>query len=177
MKKLLSIKTLVFATSLSFGVSSAVLAARTLVVKRKTTKVYAEPSKKSPSVAELKKNDQVTENGRQGMYWKVATSNGKQGYVSVMAVKAKPSNDKSGISAALRTAVQQGRSSEDAANVRSRSAVMGVRGLDTSDDVQYAGNIKPNPRLVFMMESQVVSPEELSAIEEGVYSEIEAKMK
>ncbi|MDD9951428.1 MAG: SH3 domain-containing protein [Zetaproteobacteria bacterium] len=162
---------------LFFAISNSAFAARTLVVKRKSAKVFAEPNKKSTFIAELKKNDELTENGRKGMYWKVATREGKKGYVSVLAVKTKPNNDNAGLSAALRSAVQQGRSSEDAANVRSRSAVMGVRGLASSDDVQFAGNLKPNPRLVFMMESMVVTSEELATIEEGVYSEIEAKMK
>lgn len=152
------------------------LQARELTAKKNGVKVYAESSKKSEVIAKLKKGDVLSEQGRKGMYWNVKLENGKEGFVSVLKVKRKKGKGSSEFASALRKAVQQGRSQGDASNVRSRSAVMGVRGLDESEDTAFAGNVKPNPRLVLNLENYTVDQEKIENIGKLVEQEIESKM-
>jgi len=147
------------------------------VAKRNGTKIYSEPSKKSSVVTSLKKNSSVEEKGRKGMYWQVKTQEGKDGFVSVLAVKFKPKGDKGAFSSAIRDAVRQGRDADDSSNVRSRSAVMGVRGLDESNDMAFAGNAKPNPRLIFQMENFIVDQKEVEKLGRLVEKEVESRLK
>ena len=164
--------TMLFAISFSFSD----LYARQLVPKKKGVKVYETASRKGTVLKELSKSDSIEELGRSGMFWKVKLENGKEGYVSVMKVKRKPSQKSGEFSTALRKAIQQGRSADDASNVRNRSAVMGVRGLDESDDTAFAGNVKPNPRLVVAMENLNIDPKSIEKIGNLVEREIEFKL-
>ena len=63
------------------------------------------------------------------------------------------------------------------AGARSRSSVMGVRGLAESDSNQYAGNVRPNMRLVFAMEDRDYSAKDINRIAIAVESEVEKKMQ
>jgi hypothetical protein len=110
------------------------------------------------------------------MYWAVKLDDGKEGYVSVMAVR--PAKDKSStISSALREAVQKSRKDDDAGNVRARSTVMGVRGLDDSSETVYAGSVRPNLRVVYSMEGFIVSPQDINAQAALVRKEIKEQEK
>lgn len=162
-----------------FGISASVseLYARQLVPKKAGVKVFETASRKGAVVKQLNKSESVEELGRSGMFWKVKLGDGKEGFVSVMKVKRKPSNKSGEFSTALRKAIQQGRSADDASNVRNRSAVMGVRGLDESDDTAFAGNVKPNPRLVVAMENLNIDPKSVENIGNLVEREIELKLK
>ena len=170
--KLFGLCVVLFAFSFSFSQVEA----RELVPKKNGVKVYETASRKSSVLKELKKKDSIEELGRSGMFWKVKLKNGDQGFVSVMKVKRKPSKKSGEFSTALRKAIQQGRSADDASNVRNRSAVMGVRGLDESDDTAFAGNVKPNPRLVVAMENLTVDPKSIEKIGNLVEREIEVKL-
>ena len=108
------------------------------------------------------------------MYWKVETDKGEQGFVSVLKMKRNKAKVSGKLSAALQKAVQQGRSEDDSSNIRSRSAVMGVRGLDESD-VASAGNVKPNKRMVQAMENITIQSSEIEKIAELVEKEVEFK--
>ena len=61
-------------------------------------------------------------------------------------------SSQSGLSNILRQAVQE-RVADGVSNSRQRSTVMGVRGLDESDEMAFAGNVKPNLRMVYNLES------------------------
>lgn len=145
----------------------------TVAAKKDGVKVFEKASKKAPVMLELKKGESLESEGRKGMYWKVSTK-GKLGFVSVMKVKRKKGKP-SKLTNALKSVVKQGRDNDDAVAQRSRSAVMGVRGLDESSDAAFAGNVKPNLRLVFMMEDMAVTDSQIENIENLVMGEIEAK--
>lgn len=147
-----------------------------LEAKKDKVKVLTQANKSSDVIKELNKGDLVEEAGRKGMYWKVTLQDGKEGFVSVMGLKRLAKKD-DGFSDALRKAVQQGRENDDASNVRSRSAVMGVRGLDDSDETAFAGNVKPNPRLIYSMENYQVDKKKVNFIMDEVEKEIIDKMK
>mgnify|MGYP003338126981 CR=1 FL=1 len=149
--------------------------AKSLVAKKDGVKVYAEGSKKSKVVATLAKGDEMESTERKGMYWQVDYK-GKKGFVSVMKVKKKAGQSSGGIAEALRDAVKQGRDESDATNSRQRSAVMGVRGLDESSETEFAGNVKPNLRMVYNMEGFLVKQTDVDAIGDLVASEIEKKI-
>ena len=152
------------------------LTAATLKVKKSSAKVYSEPKKGSTVVVSLSKGDIVESTGRKGMYWKVKTPAGKSGFISVMKVK-RQSGGGSKISAVIREAAKESRASGNNETIRSRSAVMGVRGLDASEQVAYAGNMKPDFRLVYRMEDRAVNQKSLDKIANDIDQEISSRLK
>lgn len=147
-----------------------------LRAKSDKVKVFTEPAKGADVLTTLRKNEIVTSIGRKGMYWKVETDAGKQGFVSVMKVRRQAGGE-SKVNMVLREAAEKSRESGENGSIRSRSAVMGVRGLDASQQVAFAGNMKPDYRLVFRMEDRMVSNKKISKLEASIYSEIEKKEK
>ena len=85
------------------------------------------------------------------MYWKVS-HNQKTGYVSIMKVKLKKSDSRR-FRDIISKEIQKTRNQNDVANNRTRSTVMGVRGLDETSEVKSAGNVRPQLRLVYEMEN------------------------
>jgi hypothetical protein len=150
--------------------ASGVVRAGELEAKKDGVEVYSDSSKSSV-LGTLKKGEKLTYTERKGMYWAV-THKSKPGFVSVMAVQSASSGGTSSVTSAIKDAVRQGRDSEDAGNNRARSAVMGVRGLDDSDSA-FAGNVKPNLRMVYSMEDTVVPTSEIKQLEADVLKEVE----
>ena len=160
---------LLFIGSASYGKS---------VEAKKETDVYAEATKKSAVVEKLKKGQTVDAGDREGLYWKVNLANGKSGYVLFLHVQAKTGGEEdSTLAQALRNAVKQKREEDDPANIRARSTVMGVRGLDESSEVAFAGNVRPNLRSVYNMEELVIEQELVEQIGEVVSAEVEKKIR
>lgn len=155
-----------FLASLAFGAS--------IEAKKEGVDVLSAPEKSAAVLLKMKKGDSLTAKERKGMYWEVKTKDGKTGYVSVLNVKHKA--DESGLNDAIRSAVKEGRSSGDAEASRSRSSVMGVRGLD-DNDTALAGNIRPNLRAVYGMEDMQINKSELDNFGEELNREIAAKQK
>lgn len=146
-----------------------------LAAKKNGVKVFAEPKKEASVVAELKEGDTIESGNREGMYWSVQVAGGQKGFVSVMDVKNASGNGN--LNQALRAAVKEGRQTEDgAAGARARSSVMGVRGLDETDDTAKAGDVRPNLRLVYEMEDRRVKSKDLEKLETSVQSEIQKKI-
>lgn len=158
-----------------FFISSSVMAT-SLKVKKKSAKVYEKAKKSSTVIATLKKDDVLTSSGRKGMYWKVKTSSGADGFVSIMKVKRQASKGNK-VTSVLRKAAEESRANGANESIRSRSAVMGVRGLDASEQVAFAGNMKPDFRLVYRMEDRQVSDTQVEKIANAVEAEIESKLK
>ena len=145
-----------------------------VAAKRNGVKVTKEAKKSSSVVTTLKKGDTLEAIERKGLYWQVKTSGGESGFVSVLKVK-RMAGSGGGIAQAIRAASEDGRSDGDEVeNTRTRSAVMGVRGLDESDETQYAGNAKPNLRLVYQMEDHHVSKKSIERLENLVMKELES---
>ena len=163
MKFLLVISFAVFA---SYGYSASIEA------KKDGVKVLKEAKRSATTLMTLKKGEALESISRKGLYWKVKTPKG-EGFVSVMKVKRNASSG-GGLSKAIRLATKDGRDSgENMANARSRSAVMGVRGLDENDDTAMIGNMKPNLRMVFAMEDRHVSPKKINALGDKILKEVE----
>jgi hypothetical protein len=142
-----------------------------LEAKKDGVEVYAD-TQKSSVIGSLKKGEKINFSERKGMYWSV-TLGGKPGFVSVMGVQNSTSAGSSAVTNAIKNAVKQGRDNEDAGNNRARSTVMGVRGLDDTSDSAFAGNVKPNLRMVYTMEDMVVSTVDLKSLEADVLKEVE----
>jgi hypothetical protein len=143
--------------------------------KKDGVKVLDAPSNSGKEIATLNKGESAESEDRQGMYWSVKVG-GKAGFVSVMQVNRKQ-GEPSSLSNAIKSAVKQGRSDDDPASARGRSAVMGVRGLDDSDDTAFAGNVKPNLRMVFQLEDLQMPQQRIEALGEQVFAEIDKKTK
>ncbi|SME94354.1 SH3 domain-containing protein [Pseudobacteriovorax antillogorgiicola] len=157
-------------------VGSTTSFASTLKVKKSEAKIYAEPKKSASVVTTIKKGDTVESLGRKGMYWKVKVGADKEGFVSVMSVK-RQSGKASKLRSVIRKAAQDNRDQGNTSSIRSRSAVMGVRGLDASEQVAYAGNMKPDFRLVFRMEDRLVPEKRIMKLESAIEREISQKME
>lgn len=168
-----TVKTLLLVTIFSCASS---LMASSLKVKKKSAKVFSEPKKSSKVLETLAKGDILSSEGRKGMYWKVKTAKGAVGFISILKVK-RQADGGSKITEVLRKAAKDSRANGSNSSIRSRSAVMGVRGLDASEQVAFAGNMKPDFRLVYQMEDRFVSNQDVEALSDAVDSEIEARMK
>jgi hypothetical protein len=142
---------------------------------QKDSEVYAAGDKKSEVIAKLSKGDIVTSTERAGMYWQVKTKDGKSGFVSVLAVRAK-SDGSANLNDAIREAVKDGRGAAAADSGRSRSSVMGVRGLDNTSETAMASSLKPNMMAVYGMEDLDLPKGAVDQQAELVSSEIESRM-
>ncbi len=141
--------------------------------KKDGTQVTSEPKKGSQVVKEIKKGETLEAGDRAGMFWKVKTSDGKEGYVSVMAVQREAGAD-NGIQSELHNAALKARTAnESGESSRARSAVMGVRGLNENDQLAEVGSIRPDLRAVYHMEDRAVSQERIDKLESLVMKEVE----
>lgn len=150
--------------------------AASVEAKKDGVEIFAAADKSAAVLQKMKKGESVASGERSGMYWKVKLANGQPGFVSVLNVKAKSDGESGGLNNAIREAVKAGRNSGDDGS-RSRSAVMGVRGLDDTSDTAMAGAVRPNLRAVYMMEDIDVSQEKLDQQAELVNREIERRLK
>jgi hypothetical protein len=136
--------------------------------------VYAAADKSSAVLQKLKKGDKLAAKERKGMYCQVKAKSGKDGFVSMLAVKVKP-DENPGLADAMREAAKKGRSQSAADGGRTRSSVMGVRGLDDTGEVGIAANLRPNLHAVYRLEDFEVSSQRLTTLGEDVLQEIELK--
>lgn len=141
--------------------------------KQDGVQVTATPDKGGAVVHTMKAGEVVQSTERKGMYWQVKVPGGKSGFVSVLQVKIKANDSDGGaIAGAIRDAVQSGRSSSEGANSRARATVMGVRGLDETNDTSYAANARPNLKAVFSMEDSKVPAAQIEDLSAKVFDEI-----
>lgn len=169
-------------TLLALSIGGLFFAGRALAgsVEAKTdgVQVTAAPDKGSAVVQTLKAGEALESVERKGMYWQVKAAGGKTGFVSVMAVKVKAMDSSGGaLAGAIKDAVQNGRSSSEGANARARSTVMGVRGLDETNDTSYAANARPNLKAVFAMEDKRTAAKDIESLSEEVFAEIAQQTK
>lgn len=169
------IKKIRFWVAAPFLLLAPVVSAAEVEAKKDGVTVHASADKGAAVLVTLKSGESLEAGERKGMYWEVKTKDGKAGFVSVMGVKHKPGESANNLGAAIRDAVKDGRNSSDAANARSRSAVMGVRGLDESNETSFAGSVKPNLRAVYAMEDFSVGQKQLEGLGEEVFAEISRK--
>jgi hypothetical protein len=144
-----------------------------LEVKAKGTQLLDKANRNAGVIAELKAGESLSSSGREGMFWKVKTSAGKEGYVNFTSVQ-RVAGQNDALGAAIQKAAHESRDMDGVKTARSRSAVMGVRGLDESSQTANAGAVRPNMRLVYNMEDFVVSQKELDDLENMIHKEIES---
>jgi hypothetical protein len=87
----------------------------------------------------------------------------------MLLVKVKP-DENPGLADAMREAAKKGRSQSAADGGRTRSAVMGVRGLDDTGEVGVAANLRPNLHAVYRME-------DFNTVQDGLTRQGELVMK
>jgi hypothetical protein len=143
---------------------------------KKTVKVLAKPSRSAKVISQVKPGESIMGQERKGMYWRVTLKNGSNGYISVMRVKRSAASKGTTLAEAIRNAAEKSRGEDKNSGVRSRSAVMGVRGLNESNDVANAGSVSPNLRMVYAMEDMRIASKDLDRLNELVFSEIEKRV-
>ena len=162
----------------AFAVLSLTLAGSALAAevqaKKDGVEIYADATNKSDVLGKLGKDQSLPAGERKGMFWQVKTKDGKDGYVSVLAVTRKADGN-SDLSKAIKSVVNKGHEGEDPNESRARSAVMGVRGLRADDDMANASNVRPNLRAVYKMEETHLSDKKLKKLGDEVFDEIARK--
>ena len=122
-------------------------------------------------MAQLKKGESVDAGDRAGLYWKVKTKDGKEGFVSVVAVQRQAGNS-SGLQSALVEEAKKARAAGTDESGRARSAVMGVRGLSEGDQLADVGSMRPDLKAVYRMEDRSLSDKRVDKLEKLVQQEM-----
>lgn len=147
-----------------------------LVVKKSGAQILAEKSKNADVLATLEKGDVLESISRQGMLWEVKLEGGVRGYIPVFHVSRRPSQS-GNLSDAIRKASSENRQADDIKGNRSRTAVMGVRGLREDDETAFIGNVKPDFDLVYRMEDSSVDMKRVQDLEKRIMMEVSSRMK
>ena len=158
----------------AFFTTSALLATP-ITPKSGEVDILASAARGADVIGKLAEGEVIEASERRGMFWQVSFQ-GKEGFISVMAVQRQASQSSS-LQRAISEAAAESRDSDDVTNARSRSAVMGVRGLSDSGSVAEAGNVQPDVRRVFAMEDRQVNPEDVERLGELVFREVEHRVR
>lgn len=150
---------------------SSSLFATELSTKKANVKIVKTPSSKGEVLKTLGKGELLEGVKRKGMYWAVKLPDGTTGFVSILKVTRKVGKSNS-LAKAIRKAAQDGRATDAVSSARSRSAVMGVRGLDESSSTAFAGNARPNQALVYSMEDRIIKAKKIRKIEFLIQKEL-----
>ena len=164
-----------WSTILVFGalLLATIANASPVAAKKDGTQITAEPKRGAAVLKELRKGETIEAADRSGMFWKVKTAEGKEGYVSVMAVQ-RQAGEESGIQTALHEAAIKARSSSESGDTtRARSAVMGVRGLNENSELAEVGSLRPDLRSIYRMEDRSLSAKRVDKLEALVLREVE----
>lgn len=165
----------VVATGLSVLFMSSAAYAGVVTPKRASAKILQEAKKSAPVIGTIKKGEELDAGERKGMYWSVQYK-GQQGYVSVLQVSTKSGSQGSILSNAIRGVAQESRGTDDVQTSRSRSAVMGVRGLDESDSMGSAGDAQPRLNMVYAMEDREITSKSIEDFGDLVFQEVEQRV-
>ena len=150
--------------------------AASVAAKKDGVQILSEAKKGANVLSELKKDEAIEAEDRSGMFWKVKTKGGKTGFVSVLNVQRLAEDDK-GLQGAIREAALKARANnQDSDSTRARSAVMGVRGLDASDETAAVGQLRPDLKAVYRMEDRTLGKRRLEKLESLVQQEVENTM-
>lgn len=160
--------------SLFWACTASSLAAAAEVQAKKDIEIFTDATNKSEVIGKLAKGESLPAVERKGMFWQVKTSDGQTGFVSVLAVAHKADTNGK-LAEAIKAVVKEGRSTDATAEVRARSAVMGVRGLRADDNAGNAGAVRPDIRAVYSLEDVRVPKKQLEALGTAVFEEISKK--
>lgn len=152
-------------------VSSPSLAAEvSLEVKKDKTNAYEQASASSNVVASFPKGELLQGVSRKGMFWQVELSASKQkAYVKALDVRKKLSEQRI-------QALTSNQVDDSVDGSRARTAVMGVRGLDSSDTLSGASMAVPDMDRIRDLDRLQVSPDRLIDLELRIQREVEMRM-
>jgi hypothetical protein len=157
------------------ALASVANAGAVATAKADGVQVFADAANGAAVIATLKANQSLPCGERKGMFWEVTAAGGKKGFVSILKVNRKV-EESAGLVNAMSSVVTGGRAGGEDVNAgRSRSAVMGVRGLGPSETASTASNVKPNLRMVYDMEDRKVTEAQTTALGNDIASEIEKR--
>jgi len=151
-------------------------AAASVQAKLDGVQVTDKPAAQGSVLSTMKKGDTLPAKERKGMFWEVQLPGNKTGYVSFIKVQRIEAQD-TGLSSAIRSAAEKSRGEDGKDQSRARSSVMGVRGLSDGEELQAAGSVRPNMRMVYLMEDREVTSKEVKELADSVQTEIEHRMK
>lgn len=142
-----------------------------LVVRADNTPLLSEPRLKAETRATLGKDTTLEGIEKSGLFWKVRTPDGAEGYVVVSKVQA-PQSSAAKLKSAMRSALteKQG-SADDNPRARSKNAVMGIRGLSDGDDLSSISNLRPNLTELEHFESFTINPDQVEVLQSNVLKE------
>lgn len=154
------------------------MAADKLAVRKDGAQVLSDVKPGSQIVVTLKKGEHLEPVERQGMFWQVTLSDGRKGFVRGLDVQRIQVEDSAAVTKALNEAKSANRQKEESnPRVRTSNAVMGIRGLDDTEGLSQASDVKPNLRHIYAMEDRRVASERVASIEQAVFTEIEERTK
>ncbi len=151
----------------------SILAFADSVLFKKDTYLLKDSKKDTETKILIKKDSECDLDERKGMFYKVSCPEG-DGFIYFTAATRKMSS--SGLAETLKKVAIEAR--DNAANgvgenTRSRTAVMGVRGLSESNELSQISNMKADLKTVYQMEDRVVDENRINLLENLVHEEIE----
>lgn len=142
--------------------------------KKDGVEIFSNSTRKSSVIGKLQAGETLETTERKGMFWQVTMKDGATGYVSILMVKHRPDKN-ANLVKAINGVVRGDRVEDDATQARTRSAVMGVRGLREDDDMAQAAAVRPNIKAVYGMEDIRISDKRIEELGDKVMGEIARK--
>lgn len=160
----------IFKSTVLVGVAVAAQAAFAfeLTPKKAGVSLRAKPTVDGPVVKVLQGNERLKVTSKSGLYWAV-TLGADKGFVLSSEVQPLRSNEESNVRSGFKSAIQGNKGNQK----RTRSAVMGIRGLDDAEEISNKSGDRNNPNATQKMESRPISKDSLNRLEESVNKENE----
>lgn len=161
---------LVFCAQLSFAQEQQ------MFINRDNMKVFAEKNTKSKVVEVLKQGDKVVvQEGGNALFKKIVTESGKTGFVPYIALTERTDQSMKKIVNFVRGFTRPSAEESDVSRTRSANAVMGIRGLATTNDeaLTRVNGSRPNLAAVYQMEDRSISRYNVEKLSEQVLAEVE----
>jgi hypothetical protein len=158
------------------GMAQTAWAESSLVTRTDAVRVFEMPHLKAKTLETLAQGSSVAGLEKKGLFWKVKTPKGTTGFVMVTKVGV-PGDEGSKLQGAMRSLLIQRQAADgsgESARLRSKNAVMGIRGLD-SDDLSRVGHLRPNYGALSQLESLEVDPRVVDQLAQDVLNEASAR--
>jgi hypothetical protein len=146
-----------------------------LIVRADSTPLLAEPKLKADVVATLASGERLEGLERSGLFWRARGPSGVEGYVVVSKVQA-PQTGTAKLKGVLRSVLSEKQSADgESPRLRSKNAVMGIRGLSGGDDLSSVSNLRPNLSELERLEALNVKPSQVRKLQAAVLKEADAR--
>ncbi len=164
---------------LTFVSTAALAAEKTLFVNRSDTSLLEDKSSKAKVSATLQAGTPVTLlDGGNFLFRKVSTSEGKIGYIPYTSLSEKATGSSQNVMNYVRSLTRPKDEDVDSSRSRSANAVMGIRGLASTDDASLGqiNTSRPDIKSVLEMEERVVQSLRLKNLSDLIVQENEKGM-